>query len=377
MTQVALLAAAVLALGACSATPSNSPTDTDAQPTAQPSAKPTEIAPRALNQRVIPAPSLEGNLLGEPAERELWIYLPPQYFESDAALPVAYYLPGFGETTINGVTMPGELDAAFATLDPMIIVVVSGVTAAGGSFYVDSPANGNWEQFITEDVVDYVDANFRTIPAVESRGIFGGSMGGFGALNLAMRHPDIFGAVYASTPGLLDDRGVAQMGFFDSDEQILETLGTLETASDQEGAAVSEALVPPNYISQLEFAYGLAFAPSTEPPYFAFPFTQADGELARDDAVMSTWDAGFGDWGAKVDEFRDNLAQLAGIGFVCASDDEFEWIPQGCVYLDAQLTDADIDHEYLVTTGGHDDATGARTIDTMLPFMAAHLAQEG
>ena len=102
----------------------------------------------------------------------------------------------------------------------MIIVAVSGVTAAGGSFYVDSPANGNWEKFITEDVVDYVDTNFRTIPEVESRGIFGGSMGGFGALNLAMRHPDLYSAAYASTPGLLDDGGVDQMGFFDSEEQI-------------------------------------------------------------------------------------------------------------------------------------------------------------
>ena len=83
---------------------------TSAQPSSEPSAEPTELAPRALNQRVIPAPSLEGKPRSdEPAERELWIYLPPQYFESDAALPVAYYLPWVRETTINGVTMPGEL----------------------------------------------------------------------------------------------------------------------------------------------------------------------------------------------------------------------------------------------------------------------------
>ena len=58
-----------------------------------------------------------------------------------------------------------------------------------------------------------------------------------------------------------------------------------------------------------------------------FPFTRADGDVVRDDAVWSTWDAGFGDWDVKVDEFRDNLAQLAGIGFVCASDDEIEVDP--------------------------------------------------
>ena len=72
----------VLAAGACSAGPTGSPTATATQP-----------APQTLNVRQIPAPSLAGNLLGEPDEREVWIYLPPQYFESEEALPVATTSP--------------------------------------------------------------------------------------------------------------------------------------------------------------------------------------------------------------------------------------------------------------------------------------------
>ena len=53
-------------------------------------------------------------------------------------------------------------------------------------------------------------------------------MGGFGALNLGMRHPEVFGAVYATAPGLLDDGGVAEMGFFDVEDEIAATLDTLE-----------------------------------------------------------------------------------------------------------------------------------------------------
>src|SRR6187402_3610210 len=163
----------LLTLSACSAEPSASPSASGGSASTEPTSEPTELAPRALNQRLIPAPSLEGNLLGDPAERDLWIYLPPQYFESEEPLPVAYYLPGFGQTTMNGITMPADLDRVFATLDPMIVVVVPGNTSTGGSFYVNSPANGDWETFVTEDVVQYIDANFRTIPSAESRGLMG------------------------------------------------------------------------------------------------------------------------------------------------------------------------------------------------------------
>ena len=371
--RAAALTLLVLALGACAADPAASPTAGSPTTPATASAEPTDVAPKALNQVVIPAPSLEGNLLGDPAERELWIYLPPQYFESEEALPVAYYLPGFGQRTVNGVTMPGRLDQVFETIDPMIVVVVPGDTSMGGSFYVDSIANGNWEQFITEEVVEYVDANFRTIPAAESRGLMGASMGGFGALNLGMRHPDVFGAVYATSPGVLNESGVAEMGFFDSEENIAEGLATLEAAGTAQGKDVVAALQTPNYVFGLSLAYGLAFSPATEPPYISYPFARTDGAITRDDAVWSVWNAGFGDWDLKVAEFKDNLLSLSAIGIDCPSDDEFAWISDGCPYLDAQLTAAGIDHEYQVTTGGHEDLTGKRIVEGMLPFMATHL----
>ncbi|MGY4644504.1 alpha/beta hydrolase [Cellulomonas sp. URHB0016] len=364
------MALLVVGLGACWSGPSGPPAATPATP------EPTEVAVRPLNLRDVPAPSLEGNLLGDPAEREVLVYLPPQYFESDDALPVVYYLPGFTEEWITGVQMPDDLDTAFATVDPMIVAVVSGVTSVGGSFFVDSPANGDWETFVTEDVVDYVDENFRTLAAAETRGITGYGMGGFGALNLGMRHPDVFGAVYATTPGLLDADGVADMGFFDSEAHVAEMVDTLEHTGTLDGAEVGETLGDLPYLSQLELAYGLAFSPATDSPYLAFPYARTGGVVTKDDAVWSAWDAGFGDWDQKVPEFRDNLASLSGIGFDCPSNDEFTWIPQGCAYLDAQLTTAGIDHQYTVTTGGHEDASGRRITEGLLPFMAAHVAAE-
>lgn len=75
------------------------------------------------------------------------------------------------------------------------------------------PVTGNWEDFVINDVVNYVDQNFRTIQKVQARGIAGHSMGGFGALNIAMRHPDIFSCVYGMSPGLFDNNGLRNSPF--------------------------------------------------------------------------------------------------------------------------------------------------------------------
>ncbi len=73
-------------------------------------------------------------------------------------------------------------------------------TPLGCSWYVNSPVTGNWEDFVIRELVPYVDANFRTLPRRDSRGIAGEFMGGYGALRLGMIHPDVFGAVYALHP---------------------------------------------------------------------------------------------------------------------------------------------------------------------------------
>ena len=64
-------------------------------------------------------------------------------------------------------------------LSEMILVVPNGSNVLHGSFYVNSPVTGYWEDFITRDVVDYIDLNYRTISRPDGRGIGGHSMGGF------------------------------------------------------------------------------------------------------------------------------------------------------------------------------------------------------
>ena len=72
----------------------------------------------------------------------------------------------------------------------------SAYTLHKGSMYSDSVTTGNWEKFIAEDLVAYIDGKYRTLPTRMSRGLAGHSMGGYGALKIGMKRPDVFGSLY-------------------------------------------------------------------------------------------------------------------------------------------------------------------------------------
>ncbi len=357
---IVVLAVVSLGVSACSPKVDASPSSTLTPP----------VDTRPLNNVTIPSEALGANLIGDPAEHDAMVYLPPQYFTSDDPLPVLYYLPGHEDATMFGVTIPRDLDTAFETLNPMIIVIVNGLNTFGGSFYTDSTSTGQWSTFLVDDVVPYIDAHFRTIPTRDARGIAGHSMGGFGALDNAMRHSDVFGSVFAMAPGLFDENGLANSQMFASEDHIRSVISLLGeiTASDPEAGIAHLAA---DASSAFDIGYGMAFAPTEVFPYFEYPYTlAADGTLVRDDAIWARWEAGFGNVAAETVEFGDAWSSLLGIGIDCGSNDEYRWIPEGCAYLDAQLTAAGIEHQYTTHTGDHGSRNHERILEHMLPFFS-------
>ena len=162
---------------------------------------------------------LAGNLLGDPSERDLFVYLPPGYDGSDRRYPTAYLLHAYGQTAEQVVTPDTDgqrwsppiedvLDPVFERIGapPMIVVIPDGSSRLGCGQWVDSPVTGNFEQYVVNDVVAFADAHYRTIPDPLSRGVFGFSSGGFGAWNLASRNPEVFGAMAVLSAGSIGDR---------------------------------------------------------------------------------------------------------------------------------------------------------------------------
>ncbi len=157
-----------------------------------------------IDEHVITSAALRDNHLGDPAERPLWVYVPPGYDKSTDRLPSIYVIQGYtGYVTMWAnrdayhQPFPETADAVFASgqAPPCIVVWVDAWTAYGGSQFVDSPGTGRYHSYLCDDVVPFVDARYRTLDAPGHRGIQGKSSGGFGAMITPMLRPDLFGGL--------------------------------------------------------------------------------------------------------------------------------------------------------------------------------------
>jgi enterochelin esterase-like enzyme len=370
LTAVAVASLSVAACGGSSGESGSTAAVSSAVPTSD---GPAERGAPVIEQLTIPAPALAGNLLGDPAEVDATIQVPAGAATSGERYPVVYFLQGFGETP-SVASIGGALDdlAAAGAAPDMIVVSVSGRNALGGSFYVDSPVTGNWAQAVYEDVVGYVDANYPTIAERDSRGIAGFSMGGFGALDLAMRHADVFAAAYALSPGLFDPTGLADSQMFADPATIADFIAGQQELAAMDPAEAADSLTAAMGSSAdtlFATAYGTAFAPdpAAGPPYLDYPYDDPAGPA--DPEVWARWEAGYGGIEAEAQEFADALRSLRGIVVDYGVNDEYEWIPPGCEYYAEQLAANDVPMRLEQFDGGHGPAS-VRAADVMWPFFA-------
>ncbi|MFP2929373.1 alpha/beta hydrolase [Pyxidicoccus sp. 3LG] len=170
--------------------------------------------PRHLEYVRLDSRALDGNLLGDSRTRELGVLLPPSYFHaSERRFPVVYLLHGLGPRERGHLGYVGVQRAAFhqmasGELPEHILVAVDGTTSLGGSYYTRSPTTGDFETYVAREIVGAVDARYRTRAEAKWRAIAGFSMGGHGAIKLAMRYPGLFSSVgtLSASPLSLEQR---------------------------------------------------------------------------------------------------------------------------------------------------------------------------
>lgn len=185
----------------------------------------------------------------------------------------------------------------------MIVVVPDGKNKMNGCWYTNSDLTGNCEDFIVKDLVAYTDAHFRTIPFAECRGIAGHSMGGYGALKLATKYPDVFSAVYALN------------AFVDFETVINDTViwkssvtKAIEANSFPTGDPFADKLL----------AMAATFAPmENNPPLYSKLFKTRNGDL--NDAIVAKWLEQ--DPKTLISAFSDNLKSLKAIIIDCSDYD--------------------------------------------------------
>jgi S-formylglutathione hydrolase len=305
--------------------------------------------------------SLEGNLAGESPDRDVSIYLPPSY-DGDAPrrYPVVYLLHGYSLTNAYWIGSGGQ---GFASIDApsamdrdvasgksreMILVMPNGDSKYDGSMYSSSATSGDWEGYIADDLVGYVDSHYRTIAERTSRGLAGHSMGGYGTIRIGMKRPDVFGSLYIlSACCLMNDpaRFVQRAQSSSGDSDNRNATRAFANVVKAEAAAWS-----PN--------------PKNPPTYFDLP----GAEGVDNDLVAAKWAANSPL--AMIDQYIPNLKRYVGIGMDVGLQDGLKASNEQLANV---LAAYGIEHSFETYEGNHVNRIAERMEQHVIPFFSGHL----
>jgi S-formylglutathione hydrolase FrmB len=129
------------------------------------------------------------------------VVIKPESYSDKVKLPVVYLLHGYSGKYDNWVTKVKSLKDYASSMNLLIVCPDGGFS----SWYFDSPIDSTYqyETFISNELINYIDANYATIKNANARALTGLSMGGHGGIYVGMQHPNVFGAI-GSMSGALD-----------------------------------------------------------------------------------------------------------------------------------------------------------------------------
>ena len=329
-----------------------------------------------VQTKKIIAPSIQNNTGGEDPNRRITIYLPAGYEKSNKRYPVIYFLHGFAaddQDMMNYIGFRALMDSAIKAgqLRPSILVVPNSMTKYFGSFYTNSSVAGNWADFIGKDVVEYIDKNYRSIADRNSRGLFGHSMGGTGALKMAMLFADKFSAVYAMSPGALhfsDDFRLGHPAFKRvSEQKNMDSMRTAVPYYDFEKFPFFEMI----YASLCRM-----YSPNANETLLQAdqPMKYVNGKMQVNVEVYKKWEANF-----PINMIEDHipaLKSLKALKIDWGRNEEFKHIPRTNIEISKKLEALGIKHFAEEYIGSHEnmiDGFEGRVFTEVLPFFERYL----
>jgi S-formylglutathione hydrolase FrmB len=320
---------------------------------------------------------LADNPWGDPHVRKLAVWLPPQYDQQAGhgrgkRFPALYDLVGYtgsGLAHTNWRAFEENVPERAARLvherkmGPAILVFPDCFTALGGNQYVNSSAVGNYADYLTRELIPFVDREFRTLASREHRGCFGKSSGGYGAIIHAMKYAKHWGAIadhsgdayfdfvyHHDWPNTLDElakhrKAARKAGVIDV---LREERGAAEGMDDGrvrrflEHVWKKEKLADAEVHCLMNLAMAATYDPDPKAPNgFRLPFNLETGEL-----IEVRWKAWLKhDPINLVARHRADLATLKGIYIDCGWRDQYH-IHYGSRILSKRLAEQGIKHTY-------------------------------
>ena len=304
--------------------------------------------------------ALEGNLEGDSADRDVSVYLPPSYkSHPHDRYPVVYLLHGYTDNDDNWfgakhlfVDAPAAFDKAISAgaAREMIVVMPNAYTAYMGSMYSNSVTTGDWEAFLTHDLVAYMDAHYRTIPNRMSRGLAGHSMGGYGTIRLGIKFPEVFSSIYVLSACCLEPSLSVESPSLVKAEGIRSAADLAKADFGTRAMVASAAAWSPN--------------PNNEPLFFDLPWL--GGKFQPQ--VAQKWDANAPL--AMLDQYVPNLKRLHAIAGDVGTKDTLLVSNQE---LDRRLAVYGIPHTFETYDGDHVSGIQGRLEKKVLPFFSSNL----
>src|SRR5687767_5964464 len=326
-------------------------------------APPPVVLKGKLERVKVHGKSLEGNLLGETAAPEVSIYLPPSYnTDRTRRYPVVYLLHGYTGTDLGYFGSTGRqlhviAERVFGSgaARDMILVMPNGMNAFGGSMYSNSVTAGDWEGYVADDLVAYMDKNYRTIASRMSRGLAGHSMGGYGTIRIGMKRPDVFSSLYImSACCLAANRNPRPEAMAEA-----EAIRTRERAE--------EAARAPGFGPSVNLASAAAWSPNPANPPLYLDLPVKDGKVRPD--IVAKWVANAPL--EMLDEHAANLQSYYAIDIEIGDDDPLLAANR---QLHDALTRLRIAHGYEEYDGDHTNKVRERIERNLLPFFSKNLA---
>lgn len=301
--------------------------------------------------------ALEGNLEGNSADRDVIVFLPPSYATArNRRYPVLYALHGYSigaEQWTGEIHVPQTIEGAFARgAQEMIVVLPDSKTVHNGSMYSSSVTTGDFERFVSHDLVAFIDAHYRTIPDRKSRGLVGHSMGGYGASRIGMKHPEVFGSLYIMSPCCLAPRGAGP------------TNAANDKALEEVKSPADSAKLPFGLRAQL--ASAAAWSPNPKKPPLYLDLPSENGAVRQD--VIAKWAANAPL--AFVDQYIGNLKQYKAIAMDVGDQDGLR---AGAAQLHDAMDKYGVANTFEVYPGTHTSAVAVRFQNYVMPFFSKYL----
>ena len=328
-----------------------------------------------VRRLVVDSEAVADNLLGDPHRRRVDVYLPPGH--DGRGLPLLVDLVGFtagGPAHSNWraftENVPERLDRLIAAgaMPPVVCAFPDCFTRLGGNQYINSAAMGRWEDFLLQEMLPAVEAEFGC-GGDGRRGVFGKSSGGYGAIVHAMRHGGTVWAAAACHSGdmafemaYLPDFPALLRQLAKHDNSIVRFIEAFEAAPKRDDRSIHALMA---------LAMAATYDPDPGQPFgIRLPVDLRTAEVIDD--RWANWLA----WDPVVLARRppvvDRLRTLKGLFIDCGTEDQYNLV-YGARRLNRILAGGGVRHRYEEFDDNH-MAIDYR-MDVSLPYLAAALSE--